>query len=511
MRQLSFFFLILFAGFQSLAAQQITDAQTLHPQDSGLLTAGALDAAGNLYVASTLNIKTLPGESGIAGIFPAGDPVLSKFGPDGTLIWRREFPGNVARISDIALTPEENLVITGGYVDSFWLAPNWQIPGDESNGSFFIAQVNPAGDFMWIDTDVSTLPEDCIGWTLAVGPDAVYVAGMHEAIYSSLRRYSFDGTLQAEEIVDIRTISDLTLDDEGRLYAVGTAAPEAMFNNLPVPSPSIFTGYVNYIARLDTTFQAQWIRTTNYVTFDEHPRGAVFDGRPLLLSNDFDQGQNQQNVYQLKVYTPDGDLIRSDSIRSGFFFLDYEHFALQPFCDRLLLEYPSSDGGFALKSFDTDFQDSLLVQSSANSFSSSYPFICVSGDRAVFGSNFRQAELNIGNEFSLHNNHLPAPQQFVVELECEEASSGSEIPALLPAQWSLAPNPAGATVYVNRMAHNSEQEVRLQLLDAAGRLCWLGKSDTAQTAVSLEPVPAGVYFLQITGMKETVTLKGVKQ
>ncbi|MEO6038798.1 MAG: hypothetical protein ABIQ93_10315, partial [Saprospiraceae bacterium] len=140
-----------------LAAQHLTEAKRLHVADTGVLTAGALDASGNLYVASTANLKGLPGENGIAGLFLAGDPVLSKYGADGSLIWRHAFPDNVVRICDAAILPDQSLVITGGYVDTLRLAPGWLLPGDHGNGSFFIAKLDTNGKILWIDTDVSTL------------------------------------------------------------------------------------------------------------------------------------------------------------------------------------------------------------------------------------------------------------------------------------------------------------------------------------------------------------------
>lgn len=499
--------LLLFSISCSLTAQQITDARTIHPQDSGLLTAGAFDAAGNLYLASLMNEGNPPGETGISGIFPSGAPVLSKYAPDGSLLWRHAYPGNIARFSDLAITPEQNVVVTGGYVDTFFLGTNGPIPGEATNSSFFIAQLNPAGEYLWIDTDVSALPEDCMGWALAVGPAEIYVTGLHEGITSSLRRYGFDGGLQSEKIVDIRTISDLIWKD-GQLYVMGTAAPESGFNGFPVPAPPQETGYANYIARLDTSFQVQWMHTTSYITFDMHPRGAVFNGLPILFSNDFDNGPHQENVYRLKTYSPEGDLIRSDSILGGFNFLDYEHFALQTFCDRLLLVHPVQHT-FVMKSFDSAYQDTLLVQSSSNSFSGSYPIICTSAGRAVFGSGFRDAELLVGDSFSLHNNHPDAPQQFLVEMECESTTGIFEEPAS-PAVWSISPNPASSVVYLQSTANQPEQEVSLQLLDVSGRIHWQGKSAAPLTAIPIAHVPGGVYFLRIAGKKTAVTLKGIK-
>jgi len=494
----------------SLFSQKLTDARLLHVPDSGVLTAGALDEAGHLYLASTLNLKNTFGQNGILGLFPAGDPVLSKYSPDGTLLWRREFPGNIARICDAALTPDGGLVITGGYVDTFRLAPDWLIPGtNEYDASFFIAKLDGDGNFQWIDVEVSMLPEDCLGWTLAVSQDAIYVGGMYDAEQSSLRRYDFDGTLRAQKILDIRSISDLALDNEGNLYAVGTASPWAMFANLPVPEPPIPTSYASYVARLDSTLTAHWIRAYNYITFDEHPKVAVFDDKVFFLSNDFVLGPNESGFYRLKVFTPDGDFIWADGVFQGNFPAFPQHFVLQPFCDRLLVEFISGDG-MALKSYDSAFSDSLHVQSSEGNFDSSFPFICANKTRAIFGSNFRNATLDIDGNFSLQNQKTPGYQQFILELECSKEPSDVTSPTSGLSLWSLAPNPAATATHLRRHADNTVRNAHAELRDMTGLLHWSGKIEQELTPIPVENLPPGIYFLQITAGDEVVTLKGLK-
>ncbi len=504
----SLFLLALFTlALEPLFSQHLTNAQRLHLGDTGVLTAGALDVSGNLYTASTANLKNLPGESGIAGLFPAGDPVLSKYGPDGTLLWQHEFPGNFVRICDAALTPDQSLIITGGYVDTLRLAPNWLIPGDAGNSSFFVAKLDAEGHIIWIRTDVSDLPEDCLGWKLAINNDAIYVAGIDDAIYASLRRYDFDGNLQIEKILDIRSISDLALDADGHLYAAGTASPYALFDSLPVPDPPMSTGYANYVAQMDGDLNAQWIRSTNYITFDEHPKVAVFNGQPIMLSNDFGLGPNQLGCYRLKAYSSAGDLIWTDSILCAFFPPDYQHFTLKPFCDRLLLQYPSA-GGMAIKSYAADFRDSLLLQSSVGNFDRSFPFMAVQGDRAVFGSNFRNAELRFGDEFVLTNEQSPDYQQFILFLECaDESTSISTISSA--SDWHLAPNPAASEVYLYQSENSAVQAIQVALFDATGRLYWQTNTHSVETVIPVALLPAGSYFVRVICDGKTTILHGV--
>ena len=509
MRQTIPAFLIVLAFAPRLLFSQLLfdGVETLHVQDSGMLTAGALDLTGHLYLASTVNVKMLPGETGIAGLFPAGDPVLSKYAPDGTLLWRREFPGNVARICDMIVTPDQQLIVTGGYVDSFRLAPGWVLPGDFWNSSFFIARIDEEGQILWIHTDVSDLPEDRIGWTIVASASEVFVSSMHDGIYSSLRRYGFDGTLQAEMVVDIRTISQMSLDEEGRLYAVGTASPGAFFNNMTVPEPDPFTGYVNYIARLDTAFQVQWIRVHKYITFDEHPKGAVFNGRPLLLSNDFEEDQGVAPAYRLKTYSAEGDLLRSDSVRGNALIPDYLHFYMKPFCDQLLLEYLTPEA-FAVKSYGADYQDTVLLEGSNGFFYDSYPFICSNAEKAVFGSNFRNAQFSIGTTV-LHNDNLPWPRQFALHFSCENTSTGTDAPAEV-AGWQLFPNPATSEVYLKNSRTAQPFPVEIELMDVTGKIYRKGRTQVG-TGISLEHIPNGMYLLHIQNQHESILLKGIKQ
>jgi hypothetical protein len=290
---------------------------------------------------------------------------------------------------------------------------------------------------------------------------------------------------------------------------VGTASPWAMFANLPVPEPPMVTGYVNYVARLDSTLTAQWIRAHNYITFDEHPKVAVFGGKVFMLSNDFDAGTNQPGGFRLKAYTPDGDLVWTDSILEGFFLAVYQHLALQPFCDRLLLQFPSG-GGMVVKSYDTTFSDSLLVQTSSGDFQGSFPFLCANEDRAVFGSNFRNAELSIGDDFTLQNDKAPGYQQFILEFECVGEPSGTAAPSPDAPVWSIAPNPAASVVYLHRLTDEVPRDVRVELYDVAGRLYWSGLAQVERTIIPVETLPVGVFFLRVTGGGEVVMLKGGK-
>lgn len=235
---------------------------------------------------------------------------------------------------------------------------------------------------------------------------------------------------------------------------------------------------------------------------------AVFNGQPLVLSNDFNLGHNQPGGYRLKAYTPAGDLVWADSILWGSFPADYQHFALQPFCNRLLLQYPAA-GGMAIKSYAADFSDSLLIQSSTGTFEGSFPFICTRGEYAVFGSNFRNAELHFGDGFTLSNDKSPDYQQFILYFDCASISSNSA-PPLVATSWQLAPNPAIAAVYLYRQGNEPEQNIHLELFDAIGRLHWQGKVIPVRTAIPVETLPTGSYFLWVMEAREVVTLRGIR-
>ncbi len=276
-----------------------------------------------------------------------------------------------------------------------------------------------------------------------------------------------------------------------------------------MPWPTQLSGYANYLACLDSSLNAEWILASNYITFDWHPKVAVYGDQVFFLSHDFEPGASLTGRLLLKAYTPEGIPVWRDSLSDGSSLVDYQHFALEPFCDRLLLEF-SAAGGMAVRAYAETFQDSLLGQTSAGGFEASFPFICTNGNKAVFGSNFRHAELAVGDDFILKNDKAPGYQQFLLEFDCPEQPSNVAAPEEA-ADWSLAPNPAGEAVYLYRRSGQGADGARLELFDAAGRRRWSGTAGEERITVPLSPLPAGLYILQVAEPGRTSTLKIVKQ
>lgn len=100
----------------------------------------AVDAQGNAYVAGASG-GTLPGQSAEGGGF------LAKFGPDGALLWLRQFESEgfvgYDEARAVAIGPDGNIVVAGFTDDA--------LPGWTSNGGddCIALKFSPAGDQIW--------------------------------------------------------------------------------------------------------------------------------------------------------------------------------------------------------------------------------------------------------------------------------------------------------------------------------------------------------------------------
>jgi hypothetical protein len=481
---------VFFVG--SIQAQSLNWAKTIYEQDTGPLTAGVVDEAGNLYLASLVQTKPFLGQNGIFSQYGVGDLVLSKWSAAGELLWRREYPGNKVRVLDMAIGPDQSLILTGGFIDTFFVAPGWLEPGFLDISNFFLAKTDLEGNFQWLKTEVSTLGSDHLGVALALSGDRIYVSGYYDAVWTRLAKYDLQGTLLTGKVMDIRTLSDLAFDDAGQLYAAGTASTWSSFDTLQLPLTPYISGYVNYVVKMDTSLNPRWGRTSSYITFDDHPEVEWFDGRVFVLTHDFTGNTVSSASHQLRAYLPDGTLTWADSIPDGPEILDPYHFGLTAGCDRLWLQY-SLQGGLGLRAYDPQLQPVPVAHSTNGDFQGSFPFLEYGGDRVVWGSNFRSGTLVINDTLELVNPDFPTGYtQVLASFSCPESSGTTGAEAA--AAWEVYPNPATSTIYLKKAGADPIQEASVTVFDGLGRMVgeWTGKQE-----FPVESWPPGTYRVRI--------------
>jgi hypothetical protein len=510
------FFLALTA--LTLRAQTLASVETINTGDTGPLTAGVVDAAGNLYVASLANTQNFGGQVGIFSWHRVGVPVISKFSPDGALLWRREFPGNRARVFAMVAAPGgDGIVLTGGYIDTLQGFGFAALPADSFNSSFFLTRLDGAGNPLWLSTSVGEWFQDQFGVALELHDNSAYVIGVHSGVDMALREHDLtDGALLREKVFEgIRTFSDLAVDDAGNVFIVGSTSPLSPVDSLVVPMPGdTWAGYANFLMRLDADWQAQWIRTTRYETFDFHHRLELFNGQIFTLSNDFGEANLDNGAVHLRAYTPGGEPTWSKVILENAWWNDAVNFALKAACDRLVLQHPVvygfNDIGLELRAFDAALNDTVLVTTTDGDFSeNTMPFFAAGAGRLVFGGNFSKAAFAVNGVDMALNPAQSQYAQLLLEFECAAASGIAEA-AEASANWRVTPNPVGDVLYLMAVEAASEPTA-VELYDAHGRHVARFATDGAAAEWPVSGMAPGVYFLKASTRGKTEVLRWIKR
>ena len=489
-----------------LPAQALVWAQTVNAQDSGVVTAGAVDAAGNAYVASLANRKTWLGQSAVYGLYPVGDLVLTKWSPTGELLWRRTYPDNTARIFSLAVTPDQGVVATGAYVDSLAHFSATPPEGTDDRLSLFVARLDAAGNTVWLHTDSSVIGADRFGWQAVFAGNRLIVAGIYDDVQSSLIEYDpATGDTLRRRIFELRSISDIDVEPSGAIYAVGSTSPWDVLDTVLIPTPEPFTGYVNYTLALDSTWTARWIRTTNYITFDHHARLERFDGKIFSLTNDFNDNNFPSN-YRLHGYTPDGDEVWStDLAEVGWNFLDVYHFALEAACDRLYVLQPSPEMGMVLRAYDAALQDTVIATSADGDFGLDHPVLEGNGGQLVLGTTFYAPTLLLNDSITLLNAAAPAGRQMLAAFDCGETPVAAGEPG--SRHWRLYPNPA---VDILQLDVEEARVITVEIFDLTGRMVKRMVEGGASVSIEIGGLAPGIYVARLSTGNGASSLRFVK-
>lgn len=513
MHKLLRFTLLFLLAAPAVSGQTFTGATTINDADTGPLTAGDIDSAGNLYLAS-LTAAEAPADPAIFSLYQTGDLVISKFSPTGELLWRRDFPGNHARIFDLAATPDGGIILTGGFFDTLsGFGANAPV-GYPWHASLMLARLDADGNVVWLQTEINPQwTSNHLGVRLQIRNTRVYVVGLYNDVESALHEHDLtDGALLRIRVFStVRTLSDLEVDDDGSVFLVGTTGPLELIDSLAVPIPAGGnSGYASFCMRLDADWKAQWIHASRYETFDLHPRVERFAGRIMTLTNDFNGNGAIDNNFILRAFTPDGVETWSYTVLDDAWWNDVTNFSLKTACDRLLLQHPAvygfNDIGLELRAFDPDLQESLLTATTDGDFSqSSPPFLAAGAERIVYGGNFRKDGLTINDTVTLSNPGSTDNRQLLLFLNCESTTATT---TPIPAGWQITPNPVGTTLHLTGPEHLAEP-LPAQLYDVQGRALATFRIRGAETRWPVDELAPGVYFLKIGGGRPVI-LKWVK-
>lgn len=183
-------------------------------------------------------------------------------------LWKIPFTGE-AMFSDVEINSQNHPVATGYFSDSLFIGSDTLISinhysafileADENGNILRHILYNPSGnDFRPVDLFIPKNDE------LYITAD---VTGIHG--FCSFHKLDSSWQISKDEFnnnFDNRTYSHILADSLGNVFISGTCGSGATFDNL---TASAFA-YQNMLVMYDSAFQAQWVKSKEYITFDNN-------------------------------------------------------------------------------------------------------------------------------------------------------------------------------------------------------------------------------------------------
>jgi hypothetical protein len=246
-----------------VSAQTVQWAHTLGLPSRSRTIAIANDSLGNSYTLGTARNST----ESIMGVMVVGDLQLEKRDSLGSVLWTKRFPGHGGGF-DIAATKTDDIIITGAFYDSIYFGGDTLKSAAFAQG-MFLASFTSDGSLNWAHSDTSQWGGD-LGVSITIADESsFYVCGISQSIQGMLRKYDHKGQKTWEKVIlGVRNIDAVVLDRDRNIYLSGTATPEATFDTVPMPKDSAVSGYVSFVAKLDPSGKALWLRANPFTTFN---------------------------------------------------------------------------------------------------------------------------------------------------------------------------------------------------------------------------------------------------
>lgn len=166
-----------------------------------------IDRYDNIYVV---------GQSGGS----SGEPGLSRWATDGTLVWHRRIPDSDISNFLTVLTDADGNIYTAG---------SWLTVGVPNTAGSLLVKWSPAGNILWQRDFTSTNENPFISLTLSESGN-IYTVGQYNELEATLMCWDNDGTLLWNKRLNNSAYSkkpnflSVTTDADGNIYAAGSEA-----------------------------------------------------------------------------------------------------------------------------------------------------------------------------------------------------------------------------------------------------------------------------------------------
>lgn len=194
-----------------------------------------------------------------------GTQYYNKYDADGNLLFSKEIDGNV-NIYNTATDTEGNLIMMLGYVQNISIG-TLDLISINQGVNYMMIKFNTEGNIVWYHEFY--LSDSFVSGARGLAFDTennIYVS-YDDYMHSYIEKLSPDGTILSTITQQyVRTITSLSVDNMGNIYAAGSCAdPGATFGSMPAPLPEGLT-YNVYVAKYSPTAVFQWVKYLDNVT-----------------------------------------------------------------------------------------------------------------------------------------------------------------------------------------------------------------------------------------------------
>ncbi|MBP9922900.1 MAG: T9SS type A sorting domain-containing protein [Bacteroidia bacterium] len=431
---------------------------------------------------------------------------LEKRDNNQQLLWTKHLSGEVF-ITDLEINSANNVVVIGYYMDSVSL-DGITLTNSSFLYSGFIFEADENGNLLWLH-DINAVNDEFKPIELFIAQNGfMYITTEISGItndFTSFHKLDLQGNIIQSEFnnnTEVRTYTNILADNEGNVYLSGTCGNFATFDTIDA---NINYSYQNFVIKYDSSFNAQWFHSRDYITFD-HNNSLQTNGQSLFWS--FVDYTNQSsdtvkivNIENNGTMLPDfagpipqaffpGTQFAMDS--SGYSVLVFEIFS------RLFLyRYDPT--------FNLIWQDTILT--GASGFPLTSDLVCYDST-FYLAARYYNDTLQIGN-FTLLNPNVgdnSPSDNFLAKWSAAMITSVGEIEN---ESIFIYPNPANDKIqFVTKSNINVPKEIKIY--NAIGSEVYSKYKSTLES-IDVSQFSNGLYFLKIKSGDVVQRGKFVKQ
>lgn len=470
----------LFVSISVSLAQQYSWAYTAEQAPRTLPAAIKQDGSGNHYLASS-TISPTDNHSQIV-----------KRSLNQQILWQKNISGK-AFINDLEINTEQHPVILGWFEESVTIGTTTLVPGqstasgflaefDEEGNVLWAKKINPNGDGEFKPVDLFISPQNELYLTAEISGDHGFCS-FHKA--NSLGEIIHS---EFNDNYENRTLSHIYVDAQNRIFLSGTCGNGATFDQL-TPHPTF--SYQQFMVMYNAQFEAQWLQTRKYITFD-HNNDMVNDGQNFYWV--FNESVGNYDTVKIVKINPEGQILTTRPAPMASAFFERPNFSIDRFGNGVLVfgQYQRYfiyryNTNLEINGYDTLYSqlgnpDGVELESYDSTFYLAAPYM----SQTLAVDNFLLSNPNTGTSY---------PQDVFV-IRWNNATQTTENQKKGQEKIRFFPNPANGQAVWLQGVYNGQQAVVFNL---AGKEVMRSVLNETNPSLDISSLVNGLYTVQLKG------------